>query len=312
MFNITPELLASGHKYRRELLATAFIALEPILAHMTKRIGIQGKESVGALTTGAELRPYRFSKDAKDTSDIYLRELETFLGDVVEEIDANALFSTVYATLVGEEPSESQVARAMAMEMAGAVGEALALSLFQAKRNKSGNKTKDLFNGFETILAAEKTAGNLSDAKANLFNMGSTNGTNAVDKLRLLYRNSHEVLRGKKSKMFISPDLYEDYNQCYLADFGSVPYNKEFNKTFLEGSRGLCELVPVIGTSGTRVILTTKDNMLVGMDQMGNTEKVEIRRPDNPKALQFFMLAYFGVEFESIDPRRICVGEYTA
>jgi hypothetical protein len=43
--------------------------------------------------------------------------------------------------------------------------------------------------------------------------------------------------------------------------------------------------------------------MKVGVDQESDKETVEIRRPDNPKLVQFFMMAYFGVGFETLDKR---------
>ena len=52
--------------------------------------------------------------------------------------------------------------------------------------------------------------------------------------------------------------------------------------------------------------------MLVGMDQMSDQEKAKIRECDNPKALQFFMCMFFGVQFESILPEFLLVSRTTA
>lgn len=313
-YTITPELLASGQKYRRELLAMLVVQIQDILKHMTPRYGIQGKESVGTLVNKAQLRPYRFAKDAKDTSDIVTRTLETYLGDVVEEFDPQQLWSTAFQMIIGKDeraPDNWDIARRMAMAMAGSVGENLALSIWNAKRNESGDTTADLFDGFETIIDKEKTAGAIATSKGNLMSLGDIDEANVCDTLMGMWDGVHEVLRGQRVKMFLPSPLYSLYNRGYRNDFGATPYNREYKKTFLEGSEDKCELVPVIGTSNSKIVISPKNNMLVGMDQNGNKEKVEIRRPDNPKAVQFFMLAYFGVQYESIDPRRFCVGEYT-
>jgi hypothetical protein len=60
--NINAELIAAGTKYRKELLAMPVAALSELLAHMTLKTGIQGKEVGGELLTDAELRPYRTAK----------------------------------------------------------------------------------------------------------------------------------------------------------------------------------------------------------------------------------------------------------
>jgi hypothetical protein len=70
----------------------------------------------------------------------------------------------------------------------------------------------------------------------------------------------------------------------------------------LVGTNGKCTLVPWPNMEGQPYIfITIKDNIKLGVDQMSDTEDVEIRRVDNPKVVQFFMKAYFGVGFESFD-----------
>ena len=310
-FNITPELLASGQKFRRELLVLPFAVLEEVTQHMTPRYGIQGKETAGTGKSGAQLRPYRPEKGATDTSEIETREIETFLGDVVEEFDPHVLWSTVYSSSIDTKPDQWKIARNMAMLMAKSVGESLVDSIWTAKRNSSGNTTMDLFNGFETIIANEKTAGNIVEAKGNLTPVGEITLSNVVDTLKRAYRNSHERLRKAKTKMFLPLDIYDLYCDGYKIETGAAAYNQQYEKTVLEGSDGKCELVPMSGMSNSRIIITPKSNMLVGMDQTGTRENVEIRRCDNPKVVQFFMVSYFGVEYQSIDSRMLHVAEYT-
>lgn len=310
-FEITPQLLASGHKYRRELLALPVASIDETIRHMTPRYGVQGKETAGTGVNGAQLRPYRSEKGATDTSGIETREIETFLGDVVEEFDPHALWSTIYASTVGTKPDEWEIARQMAMLMAMSVGEHLADSIFTAKRNASGSTTMDLFNGFETIIETEKTAGKVAEAKGNLIPVGEINLSNVVDTLKRAYRASHERLRQTATKMFLPWDIYDLYCDGYKIETGGTPYNDRYEKTVLEGSDGKCELVPMGGMSHSRILISPKSNMLVGLDQTGTRETVEIRRADNPKVVQFFMASYFGVEYQSIDPRLLNVVEYT-
>ena len=50
---LTARLYESGHKYRKELLAMPLAQLNTLLQHMTLRLGVRGKESVGELDTDA-------------------------------------------------------------------------------------------------------------------------------------------------------------------------------------------------------------------------------------------------------------------
>ena len=45
--------------------------------------------------------------------------------------------------------------------------------------------------------------------------------------------------------------------------------------------------------------------------ELSDKERFEVRRPDNPKAVQFFMTMYFGCDFQSIDPRAVNFGSFT-
>lgn len=307
------ELYKSGHKYRRELLAMPLAQLAPILGHMTLRTGIRGKESVGELETDAELAPYTSEKRATDNTSIELRELETYLGDVVKEFDPHVLSATVYGNEIARKPTETDIVRAVALRMAQRVSNNLAINLFTASRNASGKTTKDLFDGFITILDKDITAGRIADANGNLADVGELTRANIVDKLMEFYQDAAcDELQDQQTKLFLPRNLYNLYHKGYQDDFGSAPFNKEYKKTFLEGTDDRCELVPMSGMKGAgRIILTIRDNMLVGVDQQSDSETVRIRECDNPKMAQFFMKLFFGVQLESISKQRLLAGKFT-
>ncbi len=308
-------LKAAGTKYRRELLAMPLALLQPVLAHMTMRANVRGKEVVGEISEGAEIRPYRSAKDAVEgIPEVTLRELETFLGDVVREFDPNMLLGTLFTDRVATPLTDREIARKMAFLMAQSVSNKFYKAIWSANRNASGSTTMDLFDGFATIIDNEITDKNITSDKGNFADLGSINEANVGDKLLEAYNDavSEELQSESRIKLFVPRSIYNQYNKWYLAEFGSVAYNKEFKKTFLEGTDDTVELVPMTGLKDTgKIIFTVRNNMLVGCDQMSDMEQVEIRRPDNPKALQFFMMLYFGVQFESISPQRLLVGQFT-
>lgn len=319
MLELDAILVNSGHKYRREILAMPVVALEKTLRHMTVRRGVRGEETVGGYENDAEMRPYRTSKDATDKGKFWGRTLTTYLGDLVEEFDPAVLFSTVYGEKFSSltDRKESDIVKDMALYIARRIGSKLGKALFKAVRKAGGDKTVDLFNGFDTIAAAEIAAGNITVAKGNLHIHEAITAANAGDVLKGIWQAASDELRdlaedGAPLKMFMPQSVLDYYEEWCLSTLGAVSYNQTYAKGVLHCARNV-ELVPMVGMKSSEYIyLTTKGNMLVGMDQMGDKERVKIRECDNPKALQFFMCMYWGVQFEAILPEVLLVSRTTA
>lgn len=303
-------LATSAHLYRQELLQLPVISLEESLRHMTIRPGIRYKETVGELGGTVQLGPY--SDTRTDDSDVVVnaRTLETFLGSVVKNFKPNAIYQSIWGSSItkGEALKTVDAARTVLAFMAAQIGKNLNKSLFNAKRKDTGTTTADLFNGFDTICATEEAATNLSAANGNLL-IGSEaiTASNAIDILKTFYRSASDELRAEQTKLFIPQAVYDAYVDDYQTTVGSTPYNIDFDKTYLEGSRGRCELVPLASKADASYLqLTTQNNMLIGVDQMSDTESVEVEK-HAPFVLQFVATMFFGVQFESIAKERIMV-----
>ena len=125
---------------------------------------------------------------------------------------------------------------------------------------------------------------------------------------------SEELQEAEELRMYLPKTIKSMYEKWCLAEFGAVVYNTTYNKNILHGTdENPCQLVALAGMKGSNYIyLSTKPNMLVGCDQKSSMEKVKIRECDNPKALQFFMCMYFGVNFESVAPEHLMVAKQAA
>lgn len=297
-------LVGSGHKFRKEILLMPVVALSDTTNHMTIRYGVRGKETVGEARSGAKLRPYTSAKGETNTATIVPRTLETFLGDVVEEFDPYTLYNTIYSEPLSKKRTELEVVKTLAVEMAKSATEDLPEVMFTGVRNATGTTTMDLFDGYDTIIKAEVLGGNISLEKKNLVAAEAITSVNAGDKLKLIHKSAHVTLKNKPAKMFVPVAVKEMYDEWFLNTFGAVQYNTSYERTYLHGTNNRCEIIALPGMlNATHIILTTKNNMLVGVDQMSDQERVEINKCDNPKAVQFFMTAFFGVQFESINPK---------
>ncbi|MDR2913416.1 MAG: hypothetical protein LBV74_01040 [Tannerella sp.] len=309
---ITPEALQkSAVKYRKELLSMLVIGLNSSLQHMTPRLGVMYKETVGEIFENAELGPYDPNRKNTDVS-IVGRDLETFLGSIIKEFDPNDVYQSIYGslTLHGEGLKGVPIEKLILAAVIKSISQKMNMALFTATRNTAGTASADLFNGFDTITKKEITDAKVSVALKNLFEFGEAiTAINAVDQLKAYYRAASDELQSVPVKLFMSKDIYNAYVDDYQQTVGAVPYNREFKKTFLEGSNDLCELVALPNKKGSAYLqLTPKSNMLVGMGAGNDLEKLSV---DRFSAFQvtLSMAAVFGVQYETISPERLLIGK---
>ncbi len=314
--DLSTVLVNSSARYRKEVLAMPVVALlDKALKHMTLRRGVAGDETVGRVGSDAELRPYKTEKGATDKSRIIARTLTTYLGDVIEEFDPYQLFTTVYGEQFSDKTkrTEAEIVQALCLQMGKSVAKKLGAALFNAQRNPAGTTTATLFNGFNTIAAAEITAGNIAAAKGNYIEVDTITAANVGDVLKAIYDGASEELQEADNlKMFLPKSIKKLYDDWCLAHFGAVVYNTTYVKNRLHGTdENPCELVALSGMKNSPYIyLSTKENMLVGCDQSGNPkEKFLVRVPDNPKVVQFFACMFWGVQFEQIEQEFLLVAK---
>lgn len=311
--NITDaDLKKSAQLYRKELLLMPIIAAEATLQHMTGRPGVAGRETIGQLSGNIEIAPYDASRVDMTGVKITPRTLETFLGSVIKKFDLNEAAKTVYGSLItqGEALSGLDLAQQILNYLAGQLGQNLNLAIWNAKRNDSGTTTKDLFNGFDTITNDEITAGKITVAEGNYKKLTETiDENNALDVLMGIFESADDNLQSVPTKLFVPVPVYRAYNKAYLNTFGSVLYNKEYNKTFLEGTDNLCEIVPLVSKRNSPYIhLTPKSNMIYGYGDGLDAEKLAIEK-HHEFLLSFVATMFFGCQFETISKEKLFVAE---
>ena len=311
--NITPQALStSAAKYRKEILMMPVFALGKFLQHVSLRTGIRFSETVGEISGDAELGPY--SETRVDDSDIAIagRTLYTYFGSLVKNFSPNKVYSSIYGNSItkGEGLKNVDIAREVLNFIAKKVGDGLYRHMWDAVRNANGTRSVDLFNGFDTITATEIAASNIAAAKGNFLQLPEAiTSNNAVDVLKTVYRAADTLLTDGKTKLFVAPSILDAYNDDYKATTGSIAYNTKFNQTFLEGSENKCEIVALSNKANSQFIhLSTKQNMLVGVNQTGEEETVAVEK-HSAFVLQFIMTAFFGCEFESISKERLFVAK---
>lgn len=271
--------------------------------------GIKDKFTMTTLRFQRLLRPYKRDWDpATDKVNLTPRTLRVEVGEVMLEEEPMAYRKTYLGHIMkkgvnpADHPFEKDFLEGISRQAASDFNDVTA---FWGVRNAAGSAPEDVNDGFFTIIDAEVTAGNISEAKKNLILTGAINSTNAVAKYKAFYRKACELnpaLRGKKIKMRISHEGMDAYNDNYQEMNGSLPYNTKFEKTFLEGSGQNCILEPLTGMgTSKRIILTTDWNMLVGTDLESDQERVEVTTGINPKVVGFYLAAAYGVQFATLN-----------
>ena len=250
------ELQKSAVKFKNTLLQMPVKAIAETLNHMTLRTGVRGREIVGELSGDIEMGPYDPKRVDETGVTINPRTLETFLGSVVKKFEPNSVWKTVYGNLItkGEGLKNVDITLQVLTFLCAKLGAGLDKVLWSADRNDGGTKTVDLFNGFDTITADEKLAGTIAEEHGNMATIVKITADNAVDVLKKFYRAADEQLKAQQTKLFIPQAIYDAYVDDYQATVGAIPYNQQFEKTFLEGSRNRCELVPLANKASSKYI----------------------------------------------------------
>ena len=300
-------------KYRKELLMIPIIGIEKTTQFMTLRPGIRYKEAVGTLDGDAQFAPYKANRSHDFDLTLGHRILETFFGNVVEKFEPNSAVSTVLGAIgatKGDGQKLTPTAKHVLALIARKLSHHLNAAIWNAERNANGDTTKDLFNGFDTITAAEITAGNISAANNNYLKLTDEITTaSAVDILKSIMWGLDDNLRDEDVYIYCSQDIVDKYNEGYLLSHAGIPYNNKYNQTVLEGSGGKMVFCPLANKRDSKFIhITTKSNMLVGVDQMSDVESIEVAR-FAPFVLDYIATIFFGVQFESIAPWRMKVIE---
>ena len=307
-FSFSPEdFQQAAVKYRSELLMLPIIGCQDTLQFMTSRPGIRYKERVGTMTGDAQFAPYNPARSTDYNLNLSYREIETFFGSLVAKFEPNSAISTLLGT--GATKGDGQMTTPTAKHVLSLIAKNLSVHLNDAiwngVRNANGTTTKDLFNGFDTITQSEITAGEISAAKGNYMKLSEEiTSANAVDVAKEILFSLDPRLRSQDLYIYCSQDFVDKYNEGYLLTHGGIPYNTQYGQQSVEGSNGKLKFVPLYNKANSKFMhVTTKSNMLVGFDQMGDVENVMVKEYE-PFILTYIATMFFGVQFESLDKRR--------
>lgn len=143
---------------------------------------------------------------------------------------------------------------------------------FKGVLNSGGTSPEDTMNGLVTLIAnGSLPVGNVAAAP------GTITAANAGDKFKLVLDLVDDSYYDLPMVALVAPKVARFYSEWYKATTGSVPYNTEFKKTFLEGTN--IEIISEPGLSSTNhIIITPKENLFWLVDDEANMERVEVEK----------------------------------
>lgn len=314
--NVDVQLQKTAQTFRQQLITMPTKGLAKSLGFMTLRPGIRVSETVGELGGDAEFGPYDENRVSDGGVKITPRTLDVFLGNVDIKFSPNSVYSTIWGAnatngdALKNVPITLQVLQYLALKL----GKNLDKVLFSAVRNAEGTGSKDLFNGFDTIAKTELDNSKLSADLGNLIKVSdilgdnkTINDDNAVDFAQGICEAADENLMNEdKLYLYVPQSFVNLYNRAFLKKFGAVPYNSGYNHNVVEGFGNVEFAVLSNKAKAPFFQLTTRSNMLVGVNEINNSdaEKISVEKY-HPWKLDFIATKFFGTQYESINKERI-------
>ena len=282
---ITPELLEeSCQQFQSELIQMPIVTMQQsgTAQYITIVPGVRNQLTWGELDGDAQLAPWSDSNEDDDNSKIVGRTLVVYPGNCANNFNPMPYFHSIYGQSIalGQAMTANTIARKVATMLSAKIGQHLDRdAVWFGKRDPKGKKPKDLFDGFDTIILAGITSGDISVEKGNLLEVAAINETNAVDTLKKIWRAADPSIKANGAFMYLPPEIYDFYVDDYQTRHGNVPYNTSFDKDTLEGSRGKCKFAVLDNMAGSNLIkVTKKENFLLGTDINAQENQVNIAK----------------------------------
>lgn len=313
--SIAAALVHSNQRFRKECLAIVPASVEACTKRMHVINNLKGKETEATIVPQAHWRPYHSEKVVGGTGGLTARTLETFPLEILEEFDPEGFYTTHFDTPFDAQKDKLDIVRQLLQTEMKNASRGLCDLIFKGVRVATGTGALDGFNGFDTIIANEIEAGNISIDNGNFLNIGELSSLNIGDRWKMMYSRLDEDLKGDDQKKLVLVCSFNErdmYNNWYAMKFGTGNFPGTPNQKYLDGTSDKVEILPLPGMNGTNhCFITTEEMMKVGFDVFSKHTKFEVRIPDNPNLVQVHAKIYMGVEFSNIDKKYLMVAART-
>jgi|GEM_PF-2297403 len=176
-------------------------------------------------------------------------------------------------------------------------------ALYKGVYNGAGSAPADIFNGLLKLVADEITATNIAAQVT-----GVITADNVIDKVLIVYDGLGEAYKGVPTIIPASPTIFDWYVRKDKALYGANTNQEKMQRTAVQIDGTMCTLLREPGLAGSqRLICTTPDNAVYGVDSLNDSNNIEIQKFD--RTLKLLIDAKAGVDFKQIDADCLSVND---
>lgn len=279
-----------------------------VLKFFTPVTKLRGDKKMPSIYGKSQFSPFKKDKSSDAEVKIDWRTLTTRHANVIESfapVDYVDMPLGIASDYLGEKLKKAPQTVLVMAELSASRGEPLAQAVITGKYDPDGDTSEDICDGIITIAEKEITAGNISAAKGNLYEMPKLTFENTCDEIKKFVFSMDPFLRKQSNFLFCAPEVVDMYNESYLTSHQSVPYNKEYDQPYVEGSSKKLTLVGLPQLAGTKIMFATqKKNLLYGTYLESDQSFVDIMRK-NHYEMSMASDMWIGVDFRTLDKRVI-------
>lgn len=327
MANITlaTQLANSGQTFREAVLAEVLYRISENLKYMRHTSMLRGDDTSYMLKGNGEFTPYDPEGEATAPGAIKARTLTTRHSELFEEFDPENIYRTLFDKPLSKSKITMPIVKAIVVEDIRVAASKLNFAIWNGVYNENGTNNLSNFDGFDTIIAKEKSLAvpAISKSLGNYIQLGQITPYNAGDKLKLLWTVANPLLKATDGTLYMFMpdyvrDMYIDWCTNHSNQSLSAQYVEAFNGVYLHNTNKKCVLVSPPGTDGLKhIILTSRNNLRIGSDGIGEganaTSEYLLRlHGTNPRKVQMYTDCWMGVQFEAITKEYLMCGSFTA
>lgn len=308
---LASQLVNSGQSFRESALAEVLYRISDNLKYMRHTSMLRGDDTSYMLRGNGEFTPYDPDGEEKNPGSIKARTLTTRHCELFEGFDPENIYKTLFDKPLSKSKITMPMVKAIAIEDIRTAASKLNFAIWSGVYNENGTTNLSNFDGFDTLLAKEITAGNITLALGNYMQLGQITPYNAGDKLKLLWSMANSLLKDNNQTLFmVMPssvrDMYVDWCTNHSNQSLAARYTEKFNGVYLHNTNDKCVLVCPPGSDNIKhIILTSINNMRLGSDGIGEGENATgeylLRlHGTNPRKVQVYTDCWLGTQFEAI------------
>lgn len=326
MANITlaQQLVNSGQTFGPTVLATVLYMISENLKYMRHRTMLRGSDTTYMLKGNGEFTPYDPEGEPKAPGAIKARTLTTNHSELFEEFDPENIYRTLFDKPLSKSKITMPIVKAIVVEDIREAASKLNFALWSGIYNAEGDDTMDTMDGYDTIIAKEKAAGNISQVLGNYIQLGQITKYNAGDKLEMLWSVANDLLKKTEGIVYMfMPDKVREMYISWCTNHSNqtiaAKYVDNTNDVYLHSTNKKCVLASPPGTDNLKhIIVASRNNLRFGSDGIGEGENATgeylLRlHGTNPRKVQLYVdNCWLGTQFEAITKEYLMCGSFTA